>query len=299
MTSKRISLGYEYPDDDAISINSCCFVIGDIEITEEIEIPAWDYETPVSFMMECSVNLLEFAESCGFDSSQQLPEFEAQLVWYATKTKQKGHSDHAVLKDGTNSLKFTAMGQLLGGSLQVKLQISLSKPGTPLPHHVPPRIKGCRIWESPRYDLDLEGGASRFTVAPIDFKKAGIQPLDAMWRFEITSELLVPAQSGIRAYINTANKTSLKMLNKPNTAESKLWMSFLHADAIAQILSLSSQVAEDESIQESDFFEGSLAESVILLADALFPGEPLEDISRDTSRLLAVAQTHIFKDYTS
>lgn len=301
MSSRFVSFGYEHPSEDAISVDSVIFSIGEITITDDIEsMPAWDYETPIHCKASCSLDLGSFTEQCGFDvtSRNPRPKFGLQLVWTATKTRQKGHSEVRELLDGSNSVEFTVQGDRLGGTLQVRLEVSLISPGVPVADAVSPEVKGCRIWESDKYELDLEGEGSRFTVAPIDFKKAGIEPSNAMWRFEVANDLLSPAQTGIRAYINVGNKTSLRMLEKPSSAEAKMWKAFLNTEVIIQLLSLSDDVAEQEDLMHSEYYEGSLAESVVLLADILFPGEPLIDISRDATRLNSVAQAYVFKDFT-
>lgn len=302
MPSRLISLGYEHPELDALTIDSVRFSIGDVELTDDLEsMPAWDYETPIHCAASFSVDLREFSKGCGFNTASEAPapRFGVQLVWNATKTKQKGHSPVQELRDGHGATQFKVQGDRLGGTLQVWLEVFLLAPGEPLEGHVAPRIRGSRIWESERFEIDLEGTGSRFTVAPIDFKKAGLEPSGAMWRFEISNELLAPSQNGIRVYVNVGNKTALRMLEKPNSAEAKLWKAFLNAEVIVQLLSLADEVAEQEDLVNSEFYEGSLAESVSLLAEILFPGEPLTDISRDVSRLNAVAQAHIFKDHTA
>lgn len=297
--SNIVSLGFMPPSEKSIALTQFFYLIdGERFPAESSNRPTWDYETPVRAEAELDVNLRELIRSTGFAtyvSDEELPEFKGFISWTSTKTKQRGAGQPQVLKEGKNTFTFEVDGELIGGTLQADVHVVLSKRGFADGDAVVPETLGSRLWVSERVELELEGTASRFTMAPLNFKELGMQPSNAMWRIEMASDLLVPAQAGVRVYINTNHKVALKMLEQPGAPEAKLWSKFLYADVFYQLLMKSQVLSESEEIIDSELFPGSLGESVYLLSCSVFPNEPLDEIALDPTRVAAFAQALAFE----
>ena len=65
---------------------------------------------------------------------------------------------------------------------------------------------------------------------------------------------------------------------------------------ITRLLLQADGLNEIEGLEDNPLFPGSLAESILNLAQALFPQTPFEDIPADPALVFATSQALAFKD---
>lgn len=296
--SNSVSYGYLRPHPDTININHIKFVINDEEFDQSSKNkPLWDYATPVEINAEINLDRESVLNQCGFDadsSPNEQPALAGLLTWFCTKTKQRGSSAPVAIEGNTCTLRCSIPGELLGGSIQATAHVVLARPGKSRPLAVTATMPGSRLWESDRIEIALEGTASKFAIAPINFKDAGLSPVSAMWKIDISGEMLIPAQAGVRVYLNTHHKLVTRMLESPSSPEAKMWENYLNVEVLNQLLLHTRTLAEDESILDDELFSGSLGESIFVLGQSLFPDQSLSDIAQDPTRIAAVAQAAVF-----
>lgn len=295
--SSAISFGYTQPSDDCFHIDKVEFQVGEL-VFDPATPPelAWDYETPIHARVILDVDFTKLLEESGFsDVPENRDIFAAHLLWFSSKTKQKGRGKRIILGHGKNEVRFGVPGELLGGSIHVEVAVNLAKPGLAAEGAIVASTRGNRLWSSPIRSLMLEGEGARFTISPINFKDRQLEPADAMWKINIENDLFMPVQSGVRVYLNSGNRTTRAHLDKPDTKESKLWEKFLNAEIISQLLLHSDPSDFDHWHNSEDVLkEGTLGESVDILFNAIFPEAMLEDVQADIPLLFARVQEFVF-----
>lgn len=298
--SSGVSYGYTRPSGSGIEIQQFSVFVDDQEYNAlSTELPTWDYESTVRIAAEVYVDLKKVTQEAGFDLAAQdseLPEFSILASWSANKTRQRGASPRQTLKQGVNLIAHEIRNDLLGGELHVTLQVDLISSGTPSQGAVVATKQGARLWTSEVLRVRLEGNSAQMTLIPLNFSDSRIEPRNAMWKVEVSRELLRPVQSGLRVYINTNHPMSLRMLEKTSGKEKTLWNSYLQAEIVAQMLLNSDALTEIEDLADNPLFPGSLGESILNLAQSLFPRTPFEDIPADPPVVFATAQALAFRD---
>lgn len=297
--SKAISLGYTRPSSASIEITRLSFIIDGEEFNAASSTPpTWDYESNISILAELDVDLEQLTRECGyvhFAADEDLPEFAVLTSWSCNKTRQRGASPRQKLINGHNTINFEFEDKLLGGEVETRLHIDLLKPGIPFEGAVVATRPGSRLWASSPVRVRLEGNSAQMPMVPIDFVETQVEPRKSMWKIEVSRELFRPVQAGIRVYINTAHPLALRMLEKETGKERTLWDAYLKADVIAQLLLNADGLADLDDFEDNPLFPGSLAESIVNLAQTFFPRTPFEDIPKDPSLVLATAQQFAFK----
>ena len=298
--SKAISFGYQRPSTQCFEvIRHAVIVDGEEFDSETTSFPTWDYESNVSIVAEVDVDLERLAKESGyvsFAAEEDFPVFSLLASWSSNKTKQRGSSPRQVLKSGRNIIEHEIDNCLLGGELHSTLQIDLLKPGVAFEDAVVATRPGSRLWASDVLRVRLEGNSAQMPLIPVNFTDARIMPQNAMWRIDISPDLLRPVQAGLQVYINTGHPLALRMLEKETGKERGLWNAYLNADIITRMLLHAGGLTEIEGLEDNPLFPGSLAESILNLAQALFPQTPFEDIPTDPALVFATSQALAFKD---
>lgn len=295
----KLSYGYPVPSADAANVTEYGFDIGDVAVMEGSDSgPAWDYETPISCSFRLEADIQRLLEESGLvtetdPEGYEPPRLACSLTWFATKTKQRGSSPRGELVDGVNELSLTLPGTLLGGNLVVTLIIALLEPARGLDNRLAPKALGTILWTSDKFVLPLEGEGSRFTMTPVNFTKTGIQPKDAMWLVRISDNLDLPVTTGVRVLVNTANKTTVSMLENPTTAEGEMWQKSLEAEIMTLLILHGVEMLAD-SPDDHDLEDGSLGESIVALMESLFPGESPRDLTAEVPRIASTVKASIF-----
>lgn len=298
--SKAVSYGYMLPTADSVKVLELKVTIDDEQFSfGSQEPPTWGYESAVSVVALIELDWEEFTRECGFigfTADEDLPQYSAQINWFATKTKQRGASPREILHDGTNRLSMELESTLLGGELQVSIKIDLAKPGYPLQDAIVATRVGSRLWASETLRLPLEGNAAQMPISPINFKEHGIEPVDAMWKITISPDLRLPVQAGISVLINTSHPMGLRILEKGKGPEKKLWDAYLQTDILVQMLLRAGDIADDKIDETDPLYPGSVAESIQIMVNLLFPTAPVSEIPNDLEAIFSRAQALAFKD---
>ena len=298
--SKAVSFGYQRPSAQCVEVIRLAVLVDDEEFDSETpSFPTWDYESKVSIVAEVDVDLERLAMESGyvsFAAEEDFPVFSLLASWSSNKTKQRGSSPRQVLENGRNVIEHEIDNSLLGGELHSTIQIDLLQPGVAFEDAVVATRPGSRLWASDVLRVRLEGNSAQMPLIPVNFADALIEPQQAMWKIDISRDLLRPVQAGMQVYINTGHPMALRMLEKETGKERNLWNAYLNADIITRMLLHADGLTEIEGLDENPLFPGSLAESILNLAQALFPRTPFEDIPSDPALVFATSQALAFKE---
>lgn len=296
---RKLSYGYLLPSDNAALIESFTFAIGDTIVGEDnAESVAWDYETPIT----CTVNLDVDLERILSESGLRTPDdpwdsdsvdLAVALSWTSSATKIRGAGSQQALLDGQNQLEVTLDGQELGGVLTVQAVIVLAENLTFNDDRLAPTSEGMILWNSDPLQLPLEGGGSRFTMTPVSFQDAGVEPLDAMWLVQLSDNLDIPISSGVRVLVNTSNPITKTMLETPNSSEANFWRKELETEVITLLIHHGVSTMQHDEF-DSPMEPGSLGEGIQGLMNSYFPQETPSDLINELPRISATARAFVF-----
>lgn len=292
----KLSYGYLLPSQNSASLVDFSFSIGDIAVVGSTsDEQPWDYESPVTCHFSINIDKEQILQESGLsDHADKLgdrPLIGIVLSWFSTKTKLRGSSTPRPLSTGINELTLKIDGQLLGGSLIVNATIALLDNITHSSPSLAPRTRGTILWSSDKVVLPLEGSGPRLAMSPINFKKAGINPSDALWLVQISEHLDAPASSAIRILINTSNPITMKMLENPNTPESNNWQKEIETELLTLLINRGASQMETTTVK---YEEGSLGETISVLINALFPFASLSDLSGEPEWVAATVRASVF-----
>lgn len=293
-----LSFGYPVPSPELVTLRDLHFTYDGTPIHDEEsgDEQKWDYQTSVGCHCEIEVDFENFLQEMGipYDNYRDVV-VGATLVWSASSTKQRGSTEPIPVCGGINKLSLDLAGKDLGGSLTVEPKIILLANSAPLLDSITATEPGSILWEGSPTSLQLEGEGARFPIVPIDFSDRGLEPSNAMWRIFFTGGLSAPVQAAMQIYVNTSNKITLRVLNKPTSQESKMWHRFLQIDVLSSLLQYGADHAEElEHISADD--QGSLGESILILYRILLPDESPSNLRDDFSRINAIAQAHVIEN---
>lgn len=295
----KLSYGYPLPSQDAASIVDYSFSIGTVPILgDNFKDQPWDYESPVSCVFTVEADLERLLTESGLVQrgawqSEKPQPVGIALTWFSTKTKLRGGSPPQMLVDGRNELSLEIEGGLLGGSLVITVVVALVEDVVIDPPRLAPKTRGTILWTSDEVVLPLEGGGARLAMAPVNFKKSGLTPKDALWLVQLSESLEIPVSSGVRVMINTAHPITEKMLENPSTPEAIMWQKEMETDLMTLMVNHGVRHFEPGSA-DNDFDEGSLGQTISALIDSIFPHESLEDLAGDPERVSAAVRASVF-----
>lgn len=296
---RKLSYGYPLPSEEAAEIEDFSFIVGEIVVGEDSnQEPAWDYETPITCTVSLNADLPRILEESGLQDPGEpedgkLPRLGVALSWSSSATKLRGASNRKELTDGSNSLDLVVDGQILGGTLSVKAIITLLEDIQFDDDRIAPSSEGTLLWTSDELHLPLEGSGTRFTMTPVSFKEAGVEPTDAMWLVQLADQMETPISSGVRVLVNVANPITKSMLENPNTPEAESWQQVLETEVMT--LLVHHGVA---GLRENDFDTpmeiGSLGEGIQAIMGSFFPNETPADLTNELPRITATMRAAVF-----
>jgi len=296
---RKLSYGYPLPSDDAAQIENFTFAIGDTMIGDEnAESVAWDYETPITCTVSLDVDLERILNESGLQTpidpwDSDAVNLAVALSWASSATRIRGAGAQQKLRDGENLLEVTLDGQDLGGTLTVQAVITLAENLTFNDDRLAPTSEGMILWTSDDLQLPLEGGGSRFTMTPVSFKEAGVEPQDAMWLVQLSDSLDIPISSGVRVLVNTSNPITKTMLENPNTSEATFWRKELETEVITLLIHHGVSILQQDEF-DSSMEPGSLGEGIQGLMNSYFPHETPTDLINELPRISATARAFVF-----
>lgn len=296
---RKLSYGYPLPSEDAAQIDNFAFSIGDLFVGNGNDDGiAWDYETPITCTVSLNADLNRILQESGLRLphdpwDEDAIKLDVALSWASSATKIRGAGSQKTLLDGENHLDLVLDGQELGGTLTVSAIITLAEDVTFNDNRIAPYTEGSILWTSDELQLPLEGGGSRFTLTPVSFKEAGVEPLDAMWLVQLTDHLETPISSGVRVLVNTSNPITKAMLENPNTPEAKFWYRGLQTEVITLLVHHGVSVMHQDEF-DSTMEVGSLGEGIQGLMNSYFPNETPTDLMNELPRISATARAFVF-----
>lgn len=295
---RKLSYGYPIPSENSAEIESFSFAIGDFVVEEHThQEPAWDYETPVTCSVTLDVDLPRMLRESGLQTPDDTPDYSpprlaAALIWSSSTTKIRGASSRRQLVDGINQLDVLVDGQVLGGVLTVYAVITLLDDAIFTDNRIAPRSQGNIIWTSDELQLPLEGGGSRFTMTPVAFDKAGIEPLNAMWLVQLSDNFEVPISSGVRVLVNISHPITKSVLENPNNSDGEAWRKALESEVMT-LLVHHGVSGLDPADYDSPMEVGSLGEGIQALMGSFFPREKPSDLINELPRISATIRAAV------
>lgn len=257
----------------------------------------WDPYTPTDLFRTVEVNLDAVRQACALGPDAT---FALTASWTSDRTRLAGISPAVEL--GTLSgavqapLHVSIPGAASGGRLSLLTRLVLRYPGEE-PTAISPRRQGAILWTQQTRVL-LEGAASRFPVAAIDFSSVAWLPDNASWAVEWELEMLdAPVLSALRLVINADDTALLQALRSGSTdPRAATIRSFVMFD-VARTL-VDGALRSDHFVSDPESFdEGTVGRMLFDLLATCWPGIPVSTLvtrsRQQPAQLIAELQAHL------
>ncbi|MFE4514370.1 hypothetical protein ACFRMQ_09290 [Kitasatospora sp. NPDC056783] len=211
----------------------------------------WDYQRDLE--LECTVEVdLDAARA-----SAALPE-DAELalttVWNSSGSGLRMLAAEERLTGGGRRsvhLAFTVLGRDSGGVLSIDTQVVLAG-NLDNPDPTGPRRAGSILWQH-HAQVRLQGDASQFPMAVVDFAEAGY-PEDAPWYLDIGPNLDAATMGAVLLLVNSRTTLVLDAMRKAEKAThaERLIQSALRQDVVRLMIE---HAVDDEDLDDGSTFE--------------------------------------------
>ena len=276
------SIGFNVPSSDSIALFDFDVLIDGHSLRAENASTqaAWSPSSSIDIRAEVDIDLNAALSSASLTDNIGEPVGILGLViaWKSTRTNLHGASSPIEVVDGLNRVSTTLEGSVLGGDLQISIDIvllsNLDPQSTPLGAHKP----GSRLWSS-SYSVALEGSGSQFPVSFLDFKKFYGLPDKAMWQIEVQGDLDAHASSGIRLKLNSSHPRIQEYLSDANSTSNEDLSFQLRVASVVQMLSFAYLQDIPQLQQYAIDDETTLAAVLQTTHDTYFPNISLEENS--------------------
>ncbi|MFD3939040.1 hypothetical protein ACFWSF_13225 [Streptomyces sp. NPDC058611] len=238
-------------------------------------IPDWDFQRDLAFETVLDVDLDAVRASTSLPAESELA---LTAVWSASGSGIRRLADQ-VSVHGTGSrsvqLAFMVAGRDSGGTLSVETQLVLAK-GIDNPDPTGPRRAGSILWRH-EVRVRLQGDASQFPMAVVDFKAAGY-PENAPWYLDINPNLEAATMGAVVLLVNSNTPVVLNALRKADKASyaERLIQSTLRQDVVR--LMVEHAVSDDELEDDSAFEPDTLGHMLLGLIRTYLPGMSLASL---------------------
>jgi hypothetical protein len=246
---------------------------GELELPEAH--PDWDYQTDIRLRRSVRVDLDR--ARAGSSLTLETP-LTLAAVWTATGSNLRGPAQRVPIEGaGMVTVEFDVLlhGMELGGVLILDTALVLAE-GRTGGSFAAPRRAGSVLW-SDRRSLRLQGDATQFPMAVIDFSKTSF-PDRAAWHLQIGEKLDAATMGSMILLINERNEvaaTAFKNAARPRPVD-KVVLSAVHADA-ARIM-IEHALRRQEFNDDAFFEEDTLGGTLMRLFNTLFPGSSISDL---------------------
>jgi len=276
------SIGFNVPSSDSVALFDFDVLIDGHSLRAENASTqaAWSPSSSVDIRAEVDIDLNAALSSASLTDNNGEPVGILGLVisWKSTRTNLHGASSPVEVVDGLNRVTTTLAGSVLGGDLQISVDIvllsNLDPQRTPLGAHK----LGSRLWSS-SYSVALEGSGSQFPVSFLDFKKFYGLPDKAMWQIEVQGDLDAHASSGIRLKLNSSHPRIQEYLSDANSTSNEDVSFQLRVASVVQMLSFAYLQDIPQLQQYAIDDETTLAAVLQTTHDTYFPNIFLEENS--------------------
>lgn len=244
---------------------------GDSQWVSPSFVPDWDDETPLEVVVSLDVDLERGLVECGLPPGSRLA---GHLIWHATGSRLRGAGAAHEIEPGINRLSLQFSGSELGGTLIVRVVLTLLE-AAPDSDALAPHRPGSLLWT---YDTSvrLEGQGSRFPTSHVSFAETGLGGgLLGAWCLVFESKDLFDSGVGsLRLYLNSDHQAVMQYMADAST-EPNL-EPFLRNDVNRQ-LTLGALSHEDLDLEE-EYPKDSLGELLALTIRRNFPNRTLDEI---------------------
>lgn len=276
------SIGFNVPSSDSVALFDFDVLIDGHSLRAENASTqaAWSPSSSVDIRAEVDIDLNAALSSASLTDNNGEPVGILGLVisWKSTRTNLHGASSPVEVVDGLNRVTTTLAGSVLGGDLQISVDIvllsNLDPQRTPLGAHK----LGSRLWSS-SYSVALEGSGSQFPVSFLDFKKFHGLPDKAMWQIEVQGDLDAHASSAIRLKLNSSHPRIQEYLSDANSTSNEDLSFQLRVASVVQMLSFAYLQDIPQLQQYAIDDETTLAAVLQTTHDTYFPNISLEENS--------------------
>lgn len=278
--SKKVAFPFLVLPDSAISSLSVLLGDRDEPLHEASDIlEDWDYARDLDVRVEID---LDFESAADF---LKIPIEEIQLLAILKIGTGNGNSprsihvhDRVILNNDTKSAILDAKleSAQLSGRISIECSLLLANsPGGSEAHS--PRVIGSRLWTR-RHDVLIEdGGASRFPIETIDFKKSfpGRPHEYALWYFDWRpGRWDMDFASNTRLYINSEVPEFIQRVADGDRLTVMAMLSDVMNQMITEVVL---DTERDESLAECP--DGSIGQQVMIWVEMAFPGMSWETIA--------------------
>ncbi|MDH6132796.1 hypothetical protein P3T37_002182 [Kitasatospora sp. MAA4] len=213
----------------------------------------WDYQRDLDFECTVEVDLDKVRETAALPVEAELA---LTVVWNSSGSGLRMlAADRPLQGVGTRSvhLAFTVLGRDSGGVLSIDTQLVLpSRLDNPDP--TGPRRAGSVLWHRDA-QVRLQGDASQFPMAVVDFGKAGY-PEDAPWYLDVGPNLEAATMGAVLLLVNSRTTVVLDAMRKAEKARhaEKLIHSALRQDVVRLLIehTIANEDLDDDSVFETD-----------------------------------------------
>lgn len=238
-------------------------------------IPDWDFQRDLALETVLGVDLDEVRMSAALPSESELA---LTVVWSASGSGIRRLADQVpVYGTGNRSvqLAFMVAGRNSGGVLTVETQLVLAK-GIENPDPTGPRRAGSILWRH-EVRVRLQGDASQFPMAVVNFKEAGY-PEDAPWYLDISPNLEAATMGAVVLLVNSNAPAALNALRRADKASyaERLIQSALRQDIVR--LMVEHALSDDELTDDSVFEPDTLGHMLLGLIRTYLPGATLASL---------------------
>ncbi|MGV0385703.1 hypothetical protein ACUY3N_09245 [Corynebacterium tuberculostearicum] len=276
------SIGFNVPSSDSVALFDFDVLIDGHSLRAENASTqaAWSPSSSVDIRAEVDIDLSAALSSASLtgDNGEPVGILGLVIAWKSTRTNLHGASSPVEVVDGLNRVTTTLEGSVLGGDLQISVDIvllsNLDPQSTPLGAHK----LGSRLWSS-SYSVALEGSGSQFPVSFLDFKKFHGLPDKAMWQIEVQGDLDSHASSGIRLKLNSSHPRIQEYLSDVNSTRNEDLAFQLRVASVIQMLSFAYLQDIPQLQQYAIDDETTLAAVLQTTHDTYFPNISLEENS--------------------
>jgi hypothetical protein len=296
----RVALPFVRPAASVVDGSDWSLVIDDDEVATPASLDDWDYNTDLHFRRTIEFDSTAVREQSELPSGTKLA---VAVVWRAAGSGVVGRGAFdpvAVAGLSRHSLDFVLPGAELGGHLELATQVVLAE-SLPASSSFSPHRAGSVLWED-TMTVRLQGDASQFPMAVIDFGKLTSLPVDAGWHLQINGELHSAAMGTMLLLINERNlvvSSAFRNAAKPRPVD-YVTLSAVYADVARTMIEHA--LSHDDFGNGTEYADGSLGAAFSDLFEQLFPGQSVEDIRlrrQDRPSIFASevqAAVHIFAE---
>ncbi|MFE2722852.1 hypothetical protein [Kitasatospora sp. NPDC059327] len=213
----------------------------------------WDYQRDLELECTVEVDLDTVRESAALPPDAELA---LTTVWSSSGSGLRMlAAEERLTGEGRRSvhLAFTALGRDSGGVLSIDTQMILTK-HLDNPDPTGPRRAGSILWQH-RKQVRLQGDASQFPMAVVDFAEAGY-PEEAPWYLDIGPNLEAATMGAVLLLVNSRTTIVLDAMRRAEKAThaERLIQSALRQDVVRLMIehAVGNEDLDDESTFEPD-----------------------------------------------